>query len=381
MKVLFVENAGILSAGAFHSMVVLIKCLRQYEVESYVAIPKGVNGINILIENKIPFIEMKSCSYSWMIKNDAPLLEKIKMPLKFVYTYFESFKLAKYCEKQGIQIIHENTSACYIGKFVSDLLHIKHVWHIREFMEEDFDARIWCRNTAIKYFNSSDAVITVSRAIYDKYSSEIDNKKMHLIYNGIPILKFYKENHEIFKSETIKILSVGRICKGKGQDILIKAAGLLKREYGIEVSIYLAGSYNDENLKKIVNLSKENDVYDKVQILGQYNKIEELYQKCDVFCMTSLCEGFGKVTIEAMLSGMLVIGSDSGGTSEIIEDNYNGLLFNPGDSEMLKDKIYYTLLNRTEMKRVALKGQQIAKEKYDAFRNAKEIYDLYKELI
>ena len=50
-------------------------------------------------------------------------------------------------------------------------------------------------------------------------------------------------------------------------------------------------------------------------------------------------ETFGLVVAESMLMGTPVIGSNAGGVPEIIEDRFNGLLFEPKSSKSLKDKI------------------------------------------
>ena len=47
----------------------------------------------------------------------------------------------------------------------------------------------------------------------------------------------------------------------------------------------------------------------------------------DIALVASCSEAFGRVTVEAMLAGMLVIGADVAGTSELICDGVNGILY------------------------------------------------------
>ena len=58
MRVLFIENTGNKSAGAFHSMITLIKLLRNYGVESYVAVSDNADGLELLEQNIIPYFIM-----------------------------------------------------------------------------------------------------------------------------------------------------------------------------------------------------------------------------------------------------------------------------------------------------------------------------------
>jgi glycosyltransferase involved in cell wall biosynthesis len=51
--------------------------------------------------------------------------------------------------------------------------------------------------------------------------------------------------------------------------------------------------------------------------------------------VTSRCEAFGRVTVEAMRAGVPVIGTDAGGTPELVADGATGLLYRPGDAGAL----------------------------------------------
>ncbi len=73
-----------------------------------------------------------------------------------------------------------------------------------------------------------------------------------------------------------------------------------------------------------------------------YNNMPEVFLEFDIFVLPSLTrnginEKFGRVLIEAMATGCAVIGSNDGGIPNVIKNN--GLLFNPGDSENLKNCI------------------------------------------
>ena len=130
MNVLFIENAGHTSAGAFHALLVLIDKLKKYGVNSYVALPDRADGIELLKKKNIPYITLRECSYTQMILVKAPLIEKIKMPFKNIAVRCAARRLVRYVKDNKIDIIHENTSACYIGKYVAKRINVKHVWHI-----------------------------------------------------------------------------------------------------------------------------------------------------------------------------------------------------------------------------------------------------------
>lgn len=381
MRVLFIENAGNKSAGAFHSMVSLIKLLRNYGVESYVAVPDKADGLELLEQNNIPYIKMRACSYTWIISNNATFREKIKMPIKYCYSRVASRKLIAYAKENKITLVHENTSACYIGFFAAKSLCIPHIWHIREFLEEDFNVSFWNRDKAIRMLNSSDAVVTISDAMYDKYRVLINENNMHRIYNGIEIDSFYQQKDKFNISETSNILCVGRVCDGKGQADVIKAMVELKKMCGFSPKLYIAGIYNEDYKEKILEPAVMAGISEKIIFLGQCNNMKELYSKMDILCMASHKEAFGRVTVEAMLSGVLVVGANSGGTAEIISEGETGFLYNPADCISLARKLFYVMTNKHLAIEVAIRGQEHAKAFYNAVDNAKSIFRLYQKLL
>lgn len=380
MNVLFVENAGNRNAGAFHSMIALIKLLKDYNVNSFVALPDRADGKQLLIDNNIPFIELRACSYSWMISQNACALEKIKMPFKDIAVKIASCQLAEYIKANHIQIVHENTSACYIGFFAAKMTGAKHVWHIREFMEEDFNNRIWWKKRAIRMMNQADAVIAISDAIDEKYRKNLKGSNIHKIYNGIVVNDFLNKDKSILMKPTAQLLCVGRICEGKGQRKLIEALGELKKK-NITPHVNFAGSYSENIYKEYHGLAKKLNVERQIEFLGQVDDMKNLYNSSDIFCMCSKCEAFGRVTVEAMLAGNLVIGANSGGTPEILDNGKYGLLFESNDYKDLACKIQYAIENSSQMRALAVQGREHAIRCFDAKYNAEKIYNLYNNII
>ena len=142
-----------------------------------------------------------------------------------------------------------------------------------------------------------------------------------------------------------------------------------------------AGSYTDDIYNEYYDLAKNLNVENQIEFLGQVDDIKRLYKDTDVFCMCSKCEAFGRVTVEAMISGKLVIGSASGGTPEILGNGEYGLLFEANNYKELANKIEYALNHKNEMRELALKGSKHAVEAFDAELNAEKIYKLYNYIL
>lgn len=88
-------------------------------------------------------------------------------------------------------------------------------------------------------------------------------------------------------------------------------------------------------------------------------------------------EAFGRSTLEAMSYGLCVIGSNTGGTPELIVPYKTGLLFEPGNADDFEKKINYLLENPEKIKLMGNNASNFIKKKYnykEMIRNYKEAY-------
>ena len=106
---------------------------------------------------------------------------------------------------------------------------------------------------------------------------------------------------------------------------------------------------------------------------GFVENVEEIYDKLDILLMCSRFEAFGRVTVEAMLRRVPVIGFDSGGTSELIENEVTGFKFkNCNDIIQALDK----LVNEPNLwQNVVKKAEKTAIEKFNEKRYVQDVYD------
>ena len=117
-----------------------------------------------------------------------------------------------------------------------------------------------------------------------------------------------------------------RLEPQKRQELLIEAAHYLRTP----VKIVLAGGSGDA--KRYESLVKQYDVGDRVSLRGfvEESEILDLYANALGVCYLPFDEDYGYVTLEAMLSGKpVVVANDSGGASEFIEHDREGLIVAP----------------------------------------------------
>jgi glycosyltransferase involved in cell wall biosynthesis len=186
-------------------------------------------------------------------------------------------------------------------------------------------------------------MLSVTRQVktqIEKFIPEEIRPKVEVLYIGAeqPVIiseeekKARREVLGLAQSFTVGI--VGRIENQKGQHLVLEAVKKLS-QIGIDAKALIVGHAMDEGY-----LQQLKDEYRDIGIFtGFTNEAQTLMQLCDVAVLATDKETFGLVLIEAMMCGVCVVGSDSGGPLEIIDDAINGLLFKTFDSDDLSAKL------------------------------------------
>jgi glycosyltransferase involved in cell wall biosynthesis len=165
----------------------------------------------------------------------------------------------------------------------------------------------------------------------------------------------------------------------KGFTVLVEAASIVLKKIP-NIQFLIIG--RDINTKKIMCLCKEKGVQDRFQFLGwvPHNELVKYYKRASIFVMPSLIEAFGVVFLEAMASGTPVIGSNVGGTKELIKDGENGFLVAPGDSNDLAKKILIILQNEKIRNKFIISGKETV-SKFTVTKMVTDTYEIYNRIL
>ncbi|WP_264448452.1 glycosyltransferase family 4 protein [Bacillus cereus] len=135
---------------------------------------------------------------------------------------------------------------------------------------------------------------------------------------------------------------VGRLDYKKGWDVLLQSIYILKNEgFMNDKKLIVVGNGKDINKFRNTLLELDLDKFVIHYTLLPQKKLNDIYNCLDVFCFPTMREGesLGLVGLEAMATGLPVIGSEMGGLLDYIKDGENGLFFSPGNKEELAIKI------------------------------------------
>ena len=177
------------------------------------------------------------------------------------------------------------------------------------------------------------------------------------------------------------MLSVSALIKTKGIDLNIRAVSKLINIYPT-IKYYVIGDGEEyKNLKRLVDDLNLNRNVIFLGRLPHSQVIKYMSSKCDVFVLPSWQEGFGIVYIEAMNSGIPVIGVKGQGIEDVIVDKKNGFLVQPHDLDDLACTIDYILSHKDTAKIVGENGKKTVLSEFTWLRNAQKTIEIYNEIM
>jgi len=179
-------------------------------------------------------------------------------------------------------------------------------------------------------------------------------------------------------SENPTIAYAGRLVKEKGVNILISAFSNIVKQFPKSKLLIAGDGPERENIEKLINTL---ELKNNISLLGYLNKdqMENVFEEVWVQVVPSLWnEPFGVVTIEAMMRGIAVVASDSGGLRDIVIDGLTGYLARPGNIISLTDSINLVIQDRQKALSMGLVGHKIAIGRYTIKPITQSFIDLYK---
>lgn len=300
---------------------------------------------------------------------------EIKKPMK-LFDFKTAIKIKKIIYNNNISTIisgdNRDLNLCYLVKkitnpkpkhiFIQNMqvgIKKKDFYHTKIYQGIDYwvSPLSWLRNQVLELTN-------------------INPEKVKIIPHGFDVNKFSEE--KISKDDARKMFGMnpdkyylgitGRIDVKKGQEFLIRAINYLNNAKCLNINLAIGGEPTQGEGMKYYNhlrkLTKEFNLENNILFLGFIENTSAFYKTLDAFVMASESETYGLVTLEAMASGVPVIGTDTGGTKEILQSGKLGYLYEPGNINQFCE-IVEKIKNRFEnIEEKVLKAKEIAVSKY-----------------
>ena len=188
-------------------------------------------------------------------------------------------------------------------------------------------------------YKRADSLIAVSPSLAESIDKKFHMKCLY-IPNMVDLDTFkYKDKDENEKAKAFNIVSVGNLIPSKGMDLLIDSFyEAFGERNDINLTIFGQGPEGKTLKKQIEDYNLDSRV--KLMGLCPRETIAKEFSKSHYFALASKTETFGLAYIEAMASGLPVIGTRCGGPEEFI-DKSRGILVEVDDKDRLKKALIH----------------------------------------
>ena len=243
---------------------------------------------------------------------------------------------------------------------------------------------VLCRQT----LRNSDKVIAVSQKTLE-YVSRLGASrfKTMILYNGVDVDRFRPMNRlesrrklDLPRNKFL-VLTVRRLVYKNSLDTLIDAASSIVPS-NPDVLFVIVGRGPDADFiqKRIERLGIVNNVILKGGVSDE--DLPHYYGSADLFVLSSRSgEGFPLTVLEAMASGLPVIATNTGGTSEAVRNGINGILIQPKRPGLLTSGILRLLSSQEEKQKMGMRARMMVEKEFTWEKSAKKLESIYEKII
>jgi len=303
--------------------------------------------------------------------------------------FFSAFKLARIIDSNNIDLIIIHWSRDFNIAVLAKILSSRNV------------KLIYTRHMAITRYKNTyyhqflysqvDRFVVITKQLRKEAVKflPITDSKIKLLYHGLNKSTLAFNSNRIscdkFRVNAIseKYLHVAifsRIEEAKGHHLLVEAVNKLRIK-NKEIHVTIVGHIMCHEYYKKLKKSIHDYQLDSQFHFHEFIEHASSFMTCfDIIVLTTYAETFGLVLIEAMQSGVAVIGSNAGGVPEIINDKVTGLLFKTKDVESLSKKIEFYYDNPDSRKEIAKQGQQFVEIDFSDEQHKKALSDILESI-
>lgn len=265
---------------------------------------------------------------------------------------------------------------CFVARKIFRKKVIFHI-HAGAFDERYIQGSKLYRSLCRFLVNNTEAIVVLSNRWDDFFRANFKIKRILVIKN--PVEQRIDDLLSNGQNGFVKFLFLGRIADHKGIFDLVNLISKEQQNWRGKCKLFAGGNHEVDRLLKTI---EENNVSDIVEYIGwtQGQMKEDYFKSCDYFILPTYEEGMPVTILEAYSYGKPVISTPVGSIPEILEHNYNGLLFQPGDMPVLKGLITDVINNPSMKERLGKNALKKASEFYPSAIK-QELEKLYAEII
>jgi len=280
-------------------------------------------------------------------------------------------------------LVHTNVSVINIGFIAAMKMGIPHLYHIREYGDKDFGLHyLPCKRVFLKQLSADKSYSVCITKDIQKHHHQDRNARSQVIYDSIR-----EQVHQLSHSSLgTYFLYAGRIQYTKGLDILLRAYHTYLQSSSSKLHLYVAGDKAEQKYyQSMVDFTVRNNIQPYVHFLGGRSDIEALMQQAKALIIPSRYEGFGLCMPEAMFCGCLVIGHNTAGTKEQLDNGRelegNEIALRFENEEQLANILLHTdSMTQEDIETYTTRAFHVVNQLYTTEVCAKKLYQYYKDI-
>ncbi len=293
-----------------------------------------------------------------------------------------SWRILKFVHAQGIGLIHVNDIYNMTGVVIKILdPGIRLVYHVR-LMPDSYVRSLYA--LWIRIINRfSDAIVACSQAV--RRGLNTHPSKTFVVCDAVDVREKHPQKRITPGAKPIRLLYLANFIPGKGHDHAIKAFAIaFSRDQNLRLRM-VGGTLNLEKneryKKRLENAARDADL-EKVIDFGDFEfDVERLMKSSEVFLNFSDSESFSLTCLEALVYGVPLIATDSGGPSELFEDGVSGCLVPTGDVGAMAAAILRLSRDPGLRQRFAAAGKAAVARKFAPEISSRELTAIYDRLL
>lgn len=316
-------------------------------------------------------------AYPWVKHSNVPSswLRPFFRIIKSAVNFYSSLLIELLLWQHSCRLVHINTILYGLMAHKGYIFHYDTIFNVREAPLEGHSLNYLYPQKTLKFLRQSNRVIVTSNFLYNKLPSLVKHNTA-IIPNGFEPNSFTDTSSYRLRSDTITCSMIGRICPEKGNHIALSALANISSQYDIKMILY--GEVSSHSyLNSLEQIALQGNI--KLHYAGFAQKTKSCYENTDLVIICCM-EGFGRVTVEAMLSGCIVIGPDAGATPEIISNQKTGFIYKYNSVSSLTRSLLSAISNQTLSRQLASQAVLTARSKYNKINTMNSFLAEYKRL-
>jgi L-malate glycosyltransferase len=307
------------------------------------------------------------------------------LPLKRTYNLRAigaAFAFRRFLREQRIQIVQTffESSDLWAGFVTKTMSNAKLIWSRRDMgilreNKHEIAYRLMAR--------FPDAVFAVSESVRQHCITvdRINPALVQTIHNALDLADWKMDGSLVKTPGRRVVTSVGNIRRVKGHDVLIRAAGLVVKQFP-DVVFNVAGKVLEARyFSDLQVMVRDLDLLDHFYFIGNISNLREHLSGADIFVLPSRSEGFSNAIVEAMAASLPVVATNVGGNAEAVRDGISGFIIPAEDPQALAEAILCLLVDPLKAKEMGAAGERIAAEDFTTEAMMEKTVSTYRNLL